>query len=55
MRLKTSITLTRGPSIVLKTPKFLLARDTRLLADSIVDIRTMRREHFAIYVCEVNF
>ena len=55
-RLKTSITFiartmeTRGPFIVLKTHKCLLARDTRLLADGIVDIRTMRREHFAIYV-----
>ena len=45
--LKTSITIiartmeTRGPSIVLKMHKCLLARDTRLLADSIVDIRTM--------------
>ena len=53
-RLKTSITFvartmeTRGPSIVLKTHKCLLARDTRLLADGIVDVRTMRREHFAI-------
>ena len=55
-RLKTSITIvartmeTRGPSIVLKTHKSLSARDTRLLADGIVDIRTMRGEHFAIYV-----
>ena len=54
-RLKTSISFvartmeTRGP-IVLKTYKSLLARDTRLLADSIVDVRTMRGEHFAIYV-----
>ena len=32
---------TRGPSIVLKTHKSLLARDTRLLADGIVDVRTM--------------
>ena len=40
---------TRGPSIVLKTQS-LLARDTRLLADGIVDVRTMRGEHFAIYV-----
>ena len=46
-RLKTSITFvartmeTRGPSIVLKTHKSLLARDTRLLADGIVDVRTM--------------
>ena len=39
---------TRAPSIVLKTHKCLQARDTRLLADSIVDIHTMRREHFAI-------
>ena len=50
-RLKTSITFvartmeTRGPSIVLKPHKCLLARDTRLLADGIVDVRTMRREH----------
>ena len=55
-RLKTSITFvartmeTRGPSIVLKTHNSLLARDTRLLADGIVDVRTMRGEHFAIYV-----
>ena len=54
-RLKTSITFvartmeTRGPSIVLKTHKSLLARDTRLMADDIVNVRTMR-EHFAIYV-----
>ena len=41
---------TGGPSIVLKTHKSLLARDTRLLADGIVDVRTMRGEHFAIYV-----
>ena len=40
----------RGPSIVLKTQKSLLARDTHLLADGIVDVRTMRGEHFAIYV-----
>ena len=56
MRLKTSITFiartmeTRGPSIVLKTHKCLLACDTRLLADGIVDVHTMRGEHFAIYV-----
>ena len=56
-RLKTSIIIfvartmeTRGPSIVLKTHKCLMARDTRLLADGIVDVHTMRREHFAIYV-----
>ena len=41
---------TRGPSIVLKTNKSLLACDTRLQADGIVDVRTMRGEHFAIYV-----
>ena len=41
---------TSGPSIVLKTHKCLLARDTRLLADGIVDIRTMRRKHFAMKV-----
>ena len=41
---------TRGPSIVLKTHQSLLARDTRLMADGIVDVRTMRGEHFAIYV-----
>ena len=41
---------TRGPSIVFKTHKSLLARDTRLLADGIVDVRTMRGEHFTIYV-----
>ena len=43
-RLKTSITFvaeTRGPSIVLITHKCLLARDTRLLADGIVNIRTV--------------
>ena len=41
---------TRDPSIVLKMHKCLLAHDTRLLADGIVDVRTMRGEHFAIYV-----
>ena len=41
---------TRGPSIVLKTHKSLLARDTRLPADGIVDVRTMRGEHSDIYV-----
>ena len=47
MKLKTSITIvartmeTHGPSIVLITHKCLLARDTRLLADGIVDVRTM--------------
>ena len=41
---------TRGPSIVLKTRKCLLARDMRPLADSIVDICTMRRKHFAMKV-----
>ena len=41
---------TRGPSIVLKMHKSLLARDTRLLADGIVDVCTMRGEHFTIYV-----
>ena len=47
MRLKTSITFfartmeTHGPSIVLKTHKSLLARDTRLPVDGIVDVRTM--------------
>ena len=48
---------TRGPSIVLKTHKCLLAHDMRLLADGIVDFHTMRREHFAIYasLSEVNF
>ena len=35
----------RGPFIVLKPHKCLLARDTRLLADGIVDVHTMRREH----------
>ena len=55
MRLKTSITFvartikTFAPSIVLKMHKCLLVRDTHLLADSIVDVHTMRREHFAIY------
>ena len=48
---------THSPSIVLKPHKCLLARDTHLLADGIVDVRTMRREHFAIYanLGEVNF
>ena len=62
-RLKTSIIFvtrtmeTRDPSIVLKTHKCLLACDTRCLANSTVDVRTMRREHFAIYASlfEVNF
>ena len=55
-RLKTSITFVArtmeicGPSIVLKTHKCLLARDARHLADGIVNVRTMQREHFAIYV-----
>ena len=55
-RLKTSIIFvartmeTRGPSIVRKTHKSLLARDTRLLADGIVKVRIMRGEHFTIYV-----
>ena len=55
-RLKTSITFvartmeTHGPSIVLKAHKSLLAHDTRLLADGIVDVRTTQGEHFAIYV-----
>ena len=61
--MKTSITFvartmeTRGPSIVLETHKCILARDMRLLADGIIDIRTMRREHFAIYASlgKVNF
>ena len=48
---------TRGPSIVLKPHKCLLARDMRPLADGIVDVRTIRREHFTIYanLGEVNF
>ena len=48
---------TCGPSIVLKTYKCLLEHDMRFLADGIVDFRTMRREHFAIYASlgEVNF
>ena len=60
MRLKTSITFiarameTLGPSIVLKTHKCLLAHDTCLLTDGIVDVHTMRGEHFR-YLCEVNF
>ena len=41
---------TRGPSIVLNTHKSLLARDTRLLADDIVNVRIMRGENFTIYV-----
>ena len=45
---------TRGPSIVLKTHKCLLVRDTRLLADGIVNVRTMQGEHFR-YLYEVNF
>ena len=40
----------RGPSIVFKTHKSQLACETRLLADGIVDVRTMRGKHFAIYV-----
>ena len=50
-RLKTSIARTmetRGPSIVLEAHKYLLARDMHLLADDIVDVRTMRREHFEV-------
>ena len=62
-RVKTSITFvartmeTRGPSIVLETHKCILACDMRLLADGIIDVRTMRREHFAIYASlgKVNF
>ena len=62
-RLKTSITFVartmenRAPSIVPKTHKCLFACDTHLLADGIVDVCTMRREHFAIYssLGEVNF
>ena len=48
---------THGPSIVLKTQKCVLASDMCYLADSIVDIRTVRREHFAIYASlgKVNF
>ena len=48
---------TRGLSIVLKPHKYLLPRDTRLLADGNVDVRTMRREHFPIYanLGEVNY
>ena len=48
---------TRGPSIVLKTHKCLLVRDMCLLADGIVDVHTIHREHFAIYASlgEVNF
>ena len=62
-RLKMSITFVartmenRAPSIVLKTHKCLFACDTHLLADGIVDVCTMRREHFTIYssLGEVNF
>ena len=62
-RLKTSITFiartmeTRAPSIVLKTHKCLFVCDTRVLADDIVDVRTMQREHLAIYssLGEINF
>ena len=48
---------TRGPSFVLKMHKCPLAHDKRLLVDGIVNVRTMRREHFAIYASlgEVNF
>ena len=46
----------RGPSIVLKTHKSLMARDTRLLAAGIVDIRTKQREHLLCYLRgEVDF
>ena len=47
--MKTSITLvtktmeTHAPSIVLKTHKSLLARDTRLQADGIVDAKRALR------------
>ena len=46
-----------APSIVPKTHKCLFACDTHLLADGIVDVCTMRREHFAILssLGEVNF
>ena len=40
---------TRGPSVVLKTHKCLMALDTRLPAAGIVDVRNIRREYFAIY------
>ena len=48
---------TRGPSTVFKMHKCLLARDTRCMADGIVGVRTLRREHFTIYASlgEVNF
>ena len=47
---------TRGPSIVLKTHKCLMARDTRLLAAGIVDVRTEQREHLLCYLRgEVGF
>ena len=48
---------THGPSIVLKTHKCLMAHDTCLLAAGVVDVRTMQREHFAIYASlgEVKF
>ena len=41
---------TCGPYIVLKTYKCLMAHDTRLLAASIVDVRTMQREHLLHYL-----
>ena len=48
---------TRDLSIVLKMHKCLLARDTRCMADGIVIVCTMEREHFAIHgsLSEVNF
>ena len=63
MRLKTNITFvartmeTRAPSIVFKAHKRLLARDTCLLADGIINVCTIQREHFAIYgnLGAVNF
>ena len=59
-RLKTSITFvartmeTRAPSIVLKTRKCPWARHTSLLAGSIVNVHTMRKELF-VSLGEVNF
>ena len=48
---------THAPSSVLKRRTCLWALDTHLLADCIVDVHTMQREHFTIFVSlgEVNF
>ena len=41
---------TRAPFIVLQKCTRLRAHDMLLLADGIVDIQSMQREHLAIYV-----